>query len=723
MNNPAREFHAHSPGGDGGPGLLRKHLESVGEQAAEFAAAFGAADIGRAAGLLHDLGKYSNEFQERVRGKNIRAPHSAFGAQLAKRLYPAWGKAVAWCVAGHHAGLADDNHEPSGLQARLSDTSIPDASAWKTDGVVLPETLSPPECLARSGASPFSLHFFIRMLFSCLVDADRLSAEKHFHLDSANLRKGRPDIAALCGKLSRRLDERFAQSAKTKVNKIRADVLRAAVAKAKSRPGFFSLSVPTGGGKTLSSLAFALNHASENGLRRVVCAIPFTSIIEQNADVFRAALGEDAVLEHHCNYEPKGGDGDPDESRLASENWDAPVVATTNVQLFESLFAARPSRCRKLHNLAGSVIVLDEVQALPANLLRPCMAALDELVENYGASVVFCTATLPDFSLLPGRDKGGDSRKVCEIAPDPKALERQLRRVVVRRESGVLTPESLANRLAETKSVLCVVNTRRQARETFEALLKKAPADECFHLSAWMHPNHRTETLNAIRRKLRSGEPCRTVATSLVEAGVDLDFPAVWRAAAGLDSVAQAAGRCNREGKRDNGEAVVFKMADDFASGEMQRQRLAAKFVANRAEQAGESLLSPDFIRMYFGRVFRDSDLDGEKMMDESVGCFTDDAFQFRDIESRFRMIVDDSVPVVVPQADAARAIVAALVEGGEKIGFWARKAQRWSASVSRTSADEMERDGRVRRIGPDRQFLVLNDPEKDYDSRVGLRL
>ena len=712
MNNPARAFHAHSPGGDGGPGLLREHLESVGEQAAEFAAAFGADEMGRAAGLLHDLGKYSDEFQARVRGKNIPAPHSAFGAQLAKRLYPAWGKAVAWCVAGHHAGLADDNDEPSGLQARLSDTSIPDASAWKTDGVVLPETLSPPECLARSGASPFSLHFFIRMLFSCLVDADRLSAEKHFHPDSANLRKGRPGIAELCEQLSRRLDERFAQSDKTEVNKIRGEVLRAAVAKAKSRPGFFSLSVPTGGGKTLSSLAFALNHASANGLRRVVCAIPFTSIIEQNAEVFRDFLGETAVLEHHCNYEPKQGDGNPDESRLASENWDAPVVATTSVQLFESLFAARPSRCRKLHNLAGSVIVLDEVQALPANLLRPCMAALDELVENYGASVVFCTATLPDFSLLPGRDKGGNSRKVCEIAPDPKALERQLRRVVVRRESGELTPESLGNRLAKMESVLCVVNTRKHARETFAELLKKAPADECFHLSAWMHPNHRTETLNAIRRKLCKNEPCRVVSTSLVEAGVDLDFPAVWRAAAGLDSVAQAAGRCNREGKRDNGEAVVFEMADDFASGDLSRRR----DFGSDALKSGDPF-SPETVREYFRAVFADSELDAAQIMRLING--SGGKFKFREIESRFRMIDDGSVPVVVPQSDDAREIVAAL-ESAESAGHWLRRAQRWSAAVSRKDAKKMEADGRVRRAGPDGQLLVLNDPAKDYDSRVG---
>ena len=707
--NAKTEYWAHSPIDNGEPGLLRPHLEEVGKLAQKFANHFGAGEMARAAGMLHDFGKYSPEFQNRVRGESAPAPHSVFGA---KKALEQWGdsrigRAIAWCVHGHHSGLADHDKLKAGLSA---DRDIPE-EVWRGDGFRIPPT---PECpnLVRSA---FAAHFLIRMVFSCLVDADRLEAERHFNPTFAEARKKRPALADLPPKLAAHLKKKTAEAKQTPVNQLRAEVLRACRERAKSAPGFFSLSVPTGGGKTLSSLAFALEHAVQNKMARVICAIPFTSVIEQSAEAFRAALGAEAVLEHHCNYEPKSeGEGTRRMTMLSAENWDAPVVATTNVQLFESLFAAGASRCRKLHNLAQSVIVLDEAQSIPAEVMRPCMRALDELVKNYGASVVFCTATLPDFSELL-------KKPVSKIIPNPESLHDKMRRVkIIPPAPNVFhNPESLADELAKTESVLCIVNTRRQARDVFAALRERAKRRECFHLSTWMHPNHRTRTLNEIRERLKSGRPCRTVSTTLVEAGVDLDFPAVWRAAAGLDSIAQAAGRCNREGKMETGETVVFRMKRDAPEGDRQRRQQAAKWATDKAAREGKSVLSPEVIRRYFARVFGDHKL-GEAFLRKH---FTDMEFMFREIEGDFQMIDDESFPVVVPQdgENGGGKKAAEKIRTGENIGFWAREAQRWSVSVSPGDAEKLLKNGVAERVGPDGQFLVLNNPEANYDSALGV--
>ena len=708
------EYWAHSPIDNGEPGLLRPHLEEVGKLAQKFANPFGAGEMALAAGMLHDFGKYSPEFQNRVRGESAPAPHSVFGAKKALEQYndPYIGRAVAWCVAGHHSGLADYGDMKAKLNAALP---LPE-KAPRDDGFSTPPPPQYPNLIRSPDA--FSAHFLIRMVFSCLVDADRLKAERHFNPTFAEARKKRPALADLPPKLAAHLEKKTAEAKQTPVNQLRAEVLRACRGRAKSAPGFFSLSVPTGGGKTLSSLAFALEHAVQNKMARVICAIPFTSVIEQSAEAFRAALGAEAVLEHHCNYEPKNED---ETSRrmtmLSAENWDAPVVATTNVQLFESLFAASASRCRKLHNLAQSVIVLDEAQSLPAALMRPCMRALDELVKNYGASVVFCTATLPDFSEL--LKKSGAPRPVSEIIPNLEPLHNEMRRVkIIPPAPDVFhNPESLADELAKTESVLCIVNTRRQARDVFAALRERAKRGECFHLSTWMHPNHRTRTLNEIREKLKSGAPCRVVSTTLVEAGVDLDFPAVWRSAAGLDSVAQAAGRCNREGKMETGETVVFRMEDKGRQDWMwQENGLCAE--AMKAENP----LAPDVVRNYFAETFRllgDAEMDETRVLSRIKDAGRKMAFPFKTIAETFRMIKDGSLPVVVPLDGGRR--VAEKLDAGEDLAQWARRAQRWSASVSRADAEKLLQNGAAERVGPDRQFIILKNPKENYDGDLGV--
>jgi CRISPR-associated endonuclease/helicase Cas3 len=380
--------------------LLDRHLVEVARRSGEFAAKFGAEEWGRACGLLHDLGKFSREFQARLEGGR-RVDHATAGARQARDRYgPALGMLVAYAVAGHHSGLpdggADGGPRTDTLRGRFdpAKVAIPAIRDFEPLLATAPERLPPPG-IGRQG---FSVAFFVRMLFSSLVDADFLDTESWLARDKSRLRGGRPAITELREPLDRHLEALRRND--TPINQRRAEILQRCRGAAELPPGIFSLAVPTGGGKTLSSLAFALRHAHLHGLDRVVYAIPYTSIIEQNAAIFASILGEDAVLEHHSNFQPLREDEEDETTpvlrmRLAAENWDAPVVVTTNVQLFESLFAGRSSRCRKLHNLARSVIILDEAQMLPTPLLQPCLAALRELAAHYSASVVLCTATQP----------------------------------------------------------------------------------------------------------------------------------------------------------------------------------------------------------------------------------------------------------------------------------------------------------------------------------------
>ncbi|MBK8211457.1 MAG: CRISPR-associated endonuclease Cas3'' [Rhodospirillales bacterium] len=574
---PAEQWH-----------LLCDHLGAVGEQAGIWAKQFGAESMGRAAGLLHDVGKYSSPFQARLKGAPRRVDHSTAGAIIAENRYRTGrhpiGRLIAAAIAGHHAGLADGRGfgERTSLDERLKQTLGSDLpaleSAWQSE-ITLPQRLdslpikkysNPAIANQRCG---FQLAFLVRMLFSCLVDADYLDTEAWFAaIDSGPPpRGGWPSLAQLKAALDGHLAGFAGRT--SEVDTARADVLEACRAAAALAPGLFSLTVPTGGGKTLSGLAFALDHAVRWQLDRVIYVAPFTSVIEQNAGAFRRALAPygGAVLEHHSAFtddaiskerKREGGEGGPEAAgklKLAMENWDAPVVATTAVQFFESLFAAAPSRCRKLHNIARSVVILDEAQTLPLPLLRPCIAAIDELARNYGTTLVLCTATQPAIEDHPERPpdasfKGG-LRDVRAIVPKTQrdALFRRLSRVRFER-LGELGDDVLASMLRDREQVLCIVNTRGHARALFEALRGEPGAG---HLSTWMFAAHRTRVLAGIRDDLTNGRPCRVVSTSLVEAGVDVDFPCVFRAEAGLDSIAQAAGRCNREGRRPMEESVV----------------------------------------------------------------------------------------------------------------------------------------------------------------------
>lgn len=675
---------------------LEKHLQDVANLAAGFAEAFESPTWGRLAGLWHDLGKYSERFQAYLRssadpdsGEQEQSPgkvdHSTFGARYAaKTLGPHAGQLLAFCIAGHHAGLpnatpSDASEQRSSLSYRLNDASysIPPVNVPRGIGDSVSLTL-PFKPVAKNLG--FQVAFFTRLLFSALVDADRLATEEFCDpQQSAERQQSKPSLIDLKAALTEHLANKQRAAPQTPVNRIRAKVLADCLAAAANPPGFFSLNVPTGGGKTLSSLAFALHHATARQLRRVIVAIPFTSIIDQTADVFRAALeplAERGLIEHHSNIEPRKNTR---ANQLATENWDAPLIVTTNVQLYESLFASRTRPCRKLHRLARSVIVLDEAQTLPVEFLEPTLSALKQLVECYGCTVLLCTATQPALERREGFEIGLTDVRRC--IRDEEKLFADLKRVEVSR-IGKCDDEALADRLSGESSVLCIVNTRPQAAHLYDALVDRCGDADCFHLSTFMCAEHRRRILGTIRARLKRNEPCRLVSTQLIEAGVDVDFSVVYRAPAGFDSIAQAAGRCNREGRLSAGRVYLFETESLPPPG---LQRHAAQAAAELADRFSDPL-APAAVEAYFRLYYwsQKHQWDKHRVLD----AFHMDSrqreifFQFRDAANRYKIIRDEQVPILVPYNDHARQIRDRLLAGDNADVFLLRSCQRYLVSV-----------------------------------------
>lgn len=708
---------AHTPRAGGNLWhYLDDHLTSVANIARVFAAAFGAEEVAYLAGLFHDLGKAGAPFQNYLKQaynyptlQQKKVDHSSAGAVLARELYTAdfpdleasksKGVEIAWVVASHHGGL-DSLFK---LQERLSQKS---QDQTISASIPLAEQHIPEITKALDSALPSLLDFpnsqarelFIRMLLSVLVDADHLDTEA-FRSPSkfANRQRQFNSISDLLKKLEQSQHEIRANAEPTLVNQARKTIYEAALVKALETPGFFRLTVPTGGGKTRTSLGFALKHAKTFDLRRVVYAIPYTSIIDQTASEFRKILGDENVLEHHSAFEP---DDDETEnwSKLASENWDAPVIVTTTVQLFESLFANKPSKVRKLHRLAKSVIVLDEVQTLPAPLLDPILDVLRELVRFYGVTVVLCTATQPALDESP---KFAGLPNVREIAPEPEKYFRELARVTY--TSHVATPwswEKVSEELNQHERVLCIVNTKKHARKLFALLAD----DEAFHLSTNMCMAHRREVLEQIRQRVKNKQPCRVISTQLVEAGIDLDFPVVYRALGPLDSIVQAAGRCNREGLIEKGQVIIFKPEDMGLP-----QNVYATATLLTASFLKGNLHEPGMFSRYFSRLYQDlintdkNDIQGLRAR-----------FDFPEVAKLFRLIEDNTVPVIVPYSDEVREI---LKEpwGRETL----RKLQPYLVNVYKTRIDELNRKALIRpAIDPE---IELWEWVGVYDKKLGI--
>lgn len=717
------EWHEHS---------LKTHLEGTARFAEEFAAVFGLQTLAGIVAKVHDYGKASQKFQDKIDPElhvNPQVDHSTAGAQFLVEQYGEQiGVLLAYIVAGHHGGLPNgkDEHESS-LSRRLK-KSVEEYRS-RIPAIPLPEKILPTDFMpvkARGNLNPYSLHFIIRMLYSVLTDADFLDTEAfmNFEMNVERQRK-KNSIEELHAKLEHYITTFNSDST---INHKRAQVLAWCKTAAQQEPGIFSLTVPTGGGKTVSSMAFALEHARKYHLRRVIYVIPYTSIIIQNAEVFRDIFGDEAVLEHHSNLEPKRVTA---QNRLASQNWDAPIIVTTNVQFFESFYHNRSSACRKLHNVADSVLIFDEAQMFPTELLKPSLAVIRELVGNFGCTAVLCTATQPTLnntSLL----KNEALQDVCEIVPDPQQLYEDFRRVQVTVRDEPLSHESIAQEIAGHDQILVIVNTRKDARQIFEHLLtyqkeqkKNDQAErECFHLSTMMCPAHRSVTLKAIRACLEKGLPCRVVSTQLIEAGVDVDFPVVWRAIAGIDSIAQAAGRCNREWKYDKGRVIVFQGENPPPPGHLRQAAESGKRVL---ESFHDDPLSLTAVKNYFEQFFwkRNTahEMDKKKIMQMCRN--NPNAIPFRDITQQFKVIDEWTYPILIPYQQEGEQAIEELrkcrfhVQYPGYVNKELRKTlQRYTVQLRERVFRELY--GVLEDIFDDGQFFVLTNPDI-YTEHVGL--
>lgn len=667
--------------------LLETHLREVSELAAIFADAFGATEWGRLAGLWHDLGKYNRDFQQKLTGDYFQIEHTGAGAALAKALIPIGWETLAFVIAGHHAGLANrkskesihDSNTPLDERVSRATTMLAQcqtlADENNDDGIKnlmdLPSPPMLPDWIMNGGTNAASRWTcFIRMIFSALVDADSLVTESFCSATDPKTRfRGQPvydPIEILQKRLERHIGDLMAKADATEVNRQRASILNWCRDAASCDPGFFTLNVPTGGGKTLAAMSFALCHAVTHrakGMRRVIVAVPYTTIIEQNAGVYKEAFGAHNLVEHHSNLDDFDDREEADEAtirrRLACENWDAPVIVTTNVQLFESLFTHKRRRARKLHNIAGSVIVLDEAQCVPVGFMALIVPMLRELVDHYGCTLVISTATQPAWRQVRGKPAFGIAdERLRPIIPPDTGLSRVegFDRVTVKwpETRHPLSYEDLATKLADEPCVMAIVHRKNDAQWLVRKLLELRPDERVFHLSTNMCPVHRRKVMEEIRAAValyrRSGEPCRIVSTQLVEAGVDLDVPVIYRAMAGLDSIAQAAGRCNREGKMGaKGRVEVFHAETAPPDSHLRR---CAEITANMlSEYDGQlDIRDPAAFESYFKRLY----LSCKPDVKDLVRHLTD--LNFETLGRKFRLIDDSQqVPIVVLHDEEAR--------------------------------------------------------------------
>lgn len=679
---------------DGRTHDLGEHLQQTAHLACEFADAFGCRTWGRLAGLWHDLGKYSSGFQQYLLNGGPKTEHAVIGALHAVQQFKGLGRIFAYLIAGHHTGLPDwesDDEMGASLKQRLGKTDLLDRIKCLDIPAELLHHALPME---KPGppASELAASLWLRMLFSCLVDADYLDTEAFFDQQQAKQRLGFPDLVALLEQFEGFMAEKQATAQPTPVNSFRAKILQQCCAAAASPSGFFSLTVPTGGGKTLSSMSFALHHAAAHNKRRIIYVIPYTSIIEQTADQFRQIFGE-AVVEHHSNVVSQDDGKETYRLRLASENWDAPLIVTTTVQFFESLFASRTSRCRKLHNIVDSVVILDEAQLLPPDFLTPILEILKELQKNYGVTVLFCTATQP--ALGPHKSVNFDFKGIegiTEIMPDPQGLHYALKRTMVHRLRDLqsVSWEEVAAELGGHDSVLCIVNRRDDARTLWELMPKGT-----IHLSALMCGSHRADKIREIKERLAAGLPTRVISTQLVEAGVDLDFPVVYRAAAGLDSIAQAAGRCNREGLQKRGDVYIFTPPSRIPAGHL---RQAAQIGMRLLADCDVDPLAVKQFENFFREFYW---MQGNRLDKQNIiGLLLNDPelkFSFRTAARKFQLIDEAAqAPVIVRYENDD---LFALLERQGPDRWLLRRLQRSVVNLPRYLHQKLLADGAIREL------------------------
>lgn len=701
--------------------LLSDHLGNVAKLCKGFVGDVSSKDIGEFLGFMHDIGKYSVDFQKRIRGENIRVDHATAGAKIAENLYQkSQGKnplyrLMAYAICGHHSGLANYGNLTKGLCKRL-DGEIADFSSWKQ------EINSPPiitlqhfKCELRGETLGFTLQFYTRYIFSCLVDADRIDAQ-NFLTDEASIFMHQQDsLKALKNKFDYYMMNLQKNAPGSKINKIRNEVLTNCIEKASGARGIYSLTVPTGGGKTLSSLAFALDHVIKNNQNRIIYTIPFTSIIEQNADVIANILGKNNVLEHHSNFEnPYNSAEELLKFKLAQENWYKPVIVTTNVQFFETLFSNKPKKTRKLHNIARSIIILDEIQSIPNKYILSCLCALNELVVNYGCTVVLCSAT------QPGYEKNQlflEPVKIREIIKEPERLFIELERTK-EHFIGEQNLELLVSLISQHQQVLCIVNTKKHAKDIFELL---APDENTFHLSTNMYPEHRKRVISTMKELLQQGKPCKVISTQLIEAGVDIDFPVVYRAMTGIDSIVQAAGRCNREGKQSRGHIYVFQPEEKYIG----KEYLAlTSEIGKMIVKESKSFLDLESIELYFSKLFdvTRQKLDAQdilKLCKQGIENPINIRFEFETICERFKFIENQGYALVIEANEEVTRLIQSI-KFSKGIGNILRRLSLYTINIKPYELDNLLEKGAINIV--EDNILVLNDMGL-YDDYIGLNI
>lgn len=701
---------------------VKEHLLGTAKMAENFASEFGCGEAGFLCGLLHDIGKYSEAFQKRIRNPIPlnRVDHSTAGAVEMQKLsndYIPLGMAVA----GHHSGLLDGGNittasSEDGTYFGRHKKKLEDYSRWKAD---LSSELSESSQVAFPKfctESRFSLSFFTRMIFSCLVDADYLDTEAFMEKDQAE-RGGYDSLKTLQHRfeeyISRWLEAKVIETgANAELSRCRNSILRECMEKGeKYSRGLYTLTVPTGGGKTTASMGFALKHACRHGLRRIIYVIPYTSVIDQNAAVFENIFGQENVLEHHSGilYEVDEDQVKAETYRkaLATENWDAPIIVTTAVQFFESLYGNRSAKCRKLHNIANSVIIFDEAQTLPVPYLEPCVAAMSQLAKNYRSTVILCTATQPalekKFQVYLPNER---IREICSGTEEMFGLFKRNRI----KNLDLLTAEELEERLRDPKQVLCIVNRRKTAQE----LYRKLEGEGVFCLTTLLCPLDRKAKFAELKRRLSIGEPCRVIATSLMEAGVDLDFPQVYRQEAGLDSLIQAAGRCNREGKRPGEEQFVYSFRLEGEESKFMVQNIAA---LRETWRKYETVDTPKVISFYF-QYFRD--LLGKENLDqkEIMRAFEGNRFPFATVSQSIHLIENTMQSVYIPLEGTEELLE--HVKNGRADRSTYRKLGQYGVNVHKDHFRRLWEAGCLEEIS--RDFFVLRD-DNQYSRDTGLKM
>ncbi len=710
---------------------LNDHLTGTAKIASNFTSTFNNSEWGKLLGLWHDLGKYSEEFQDYIKvnsgyeeddQRRPKTDHTSAAAILAKETYSGLWPPIAYCIAGHHAGL--HNWLPElGVSGDLSDRLMKQEFLNKVRNKIPDKFLERIDLIPPKMDDSKQMHLWIRMLFSCLVDADYLDTERFMNPESFERRGKYDSLIELKSRFDIYMGDIVKNAPLTTVNSIRRRILNDCITSGNLVPGFFSITVPTGGGKTLSSMAWALVHALKYNKTRIIFAIPYTSIITQTAQIYRSIFGDDNVIEHHSNIDENTN---TQQRKLAAENWDAPIVVTTNVQLFESLFANKTSRCRKLHNLVNSIIILDEAQMLPPEFLNPILTILKGLVENYDVSVMFSTATQPALTgKIGGKGQfafeGIGSDSVREVVQNVDELAFNLKRVALHlplNTNDTVDWSDIADELQQHEQVLCIVNTRNQCQELYELM-----PEDTLHLSRLMCTAHIMDVIDEIKLRLKENKPVRVISTQLIEAGVDIDFPVVYRAIAGLDSIAQCAGRCNREGKlnKENrlGLMKVFVPSKGTPIGLMRKGADTFKEMLPNRSDRENSLLEPKAFQEYFRLFYSKIDnFDKANIGDSLWKDAQSMKFQFATAARDFRLIDDKNAQTILVEYKEGSDLIQLLKRKGPE-PWLMRKLQRYTVSVNERDFAEIRKAGLIVEL----HGCWIQEYSKLYNPYSGLQL